>query len=180
MLIFRMWLLPCHCRFCPQRLPIRWLWITVSKLLPKQVTYKTKDCWCSVDAHLQHGPVTVSLSLLAIQAADRLNMDNSEQIASQTTYLQDQKSLMLHWGSLSAWGCYRVAFSFPYKGGWYVSYGQQWANCFTINSLTRPMIVDAPMTLIDRMRLLLCRFLFCLERLAMHWSLITASKSLPN
>jgi len=38
----------------------------------------------------------MSLSLLPIKAANMLIMDNSEQIASQTTYLQQQKSLTLH------------------------------------------------------------------------------------
>jgi hypothetical protein len=37
----------------------------------------------------------MSLPLLPIKAANMLIMNNSEQIASQMTYLQDQKSLPL-------------------------------------------------------------------------------------
>ena len=98
-----MWQLPCRCRFCPERLPIPWLWITASKSLPKQPTYKTKNHWCSVDPHFQQGAATVSLSLFPIKAADTLIMDNSKQIASQITYLHDQKSLTLHWHSFLEW-----------------------------------------------------------------------------
>ena len=101
MLILIMWQLPCRCHFCQYRLPIRWLWITASKSLPKQPTYKTKNRWCSIDAHFQHGAVTMSISPLPIEAADTLIMDNSKQIASQTTYLQDQNSLTLRWRSFS-------------------------------------------------------------------------------
>jgi hypothetical protein len=36
------------------------------------------------------------LSLLPLMAANMLIMDNSEQMASQWTYLQDQKVLTLH------------------------------------------------------------------------------------
>jgi len=45
----------------------------------------------------------MSLSLLPMKAANTLIIDNSKQIASQTTYLQDQKSLTLRWRSFSEW-----------------------------------------------------------------------------
>jgi len=124
--------------------------------------------------------VTVSHPFWPIKAADTLNMDNSVQYASQTTYLHDQKSLTLRWRSFPAWGCYHIAFSFAYKRGRYVSYGQQRAHRLPINSLTNPKVVEAPLSLIFRMMLLLCRCLFCLLRLAIHWLWITVSKSLPN
>jgi len=163
-----MWLLQCRCRFCPWRLPIHWLWITAINSLPKQLTYKTKNRWRSIDAHYQHRAVTVPDSLLPINTADTLIMDNSEQIASQTTYLHNQKSLTLCWRSFQACRCYHVTFSFAYQVGRYVSYGQQQANRFPINSLTRPKIVEAPLTLIFRTSLSPYRCLFCLNRLAIH------------
>jgi len=95
-LIFSLGLLTCQFLLCLKRLAIRRLWITVSISPPKPLTYKTKYCWRSVDSHFQHGAVTVSLSLLPIKAAYTLVMDNSEQIASQLTHLQDRKSFMLH------------------------------------------------------------------------------------
>jgi len=64
----------------------------------------------------------MSLSLWSIKAADTFVMDNGEQIASQLTYLEDQKSLTLCWRSLSECGCYRVALSFAYEGWQYVDY----------------------------------------------------------
>jgi len=94
-----------------------------SEHIATQTTYNLNNHWLSIDAQFQNVAVTVSLQLLPIKAANTLIMDNSEQIASQTTYLQDQKSLMLHWRSFSAWGCYRVTFSFAYKGCRYIDYG---------------------------------------------------------
>ena len=59
---------------------------------PKSVTL----CWHSVDAHFQIGAVTMFLSPLPITAANTLIMDKTMEITSQLTYLQDEKSLMLH------------------------------------------------------------------------------------
>jgi len=84
-----------------------------SKQIASQLTYlQDKNCWRSIDAHFQNVAVTVSLSLLAIKAANTLIMDNSEQIASQLSHLQVQKLLTFRWHSFSEWGCYLVAFSF--------------------------------------------------------------------
>jgi len=83
----------------------------------------TRNRWRSVDAHFQTGDVTMSQSLLLITAAITLIIDNSEQIASQLTYLQDQQLLMLHWHSFSECGCYLLALSFSYKGCRYIDYG---------------------------------------------------------
>jgi hypothetical protein len=55
--------------------------------------------------------------LLTTKATDTLAIDNSEEIDSQLTYLQDQKLLTLHWRSLPECGGYRVALSIAYYGG---------------------------------------------------------------
>ena len=117
---------------------------------------------------------------LAYKSGPYVDYGYCEQIASQMTHLQDQILLTLCWRSFSAWGCYRLAVTFAYTGGQYVRYGQQRANHFPINRLTRPKIIDSPLMLIFRMRLLPCRCLFCLYRVAIHWSWITASKGLRN
>ena len=44
-----------------------------------------------------------------------LIMENSKQIASQLTYLQDQKLLTLCWRLFSECGCDHVNFPFTYK-----------------------------------------------------------------
>jgi len=50
-------------------------------------------------------------------------MYNSEQIAFELTYLQDQKSLTLRWRSFPEWGCYRVALAYIWKDCQYIAYG---------------------------------------------------------
>jgi len=107
-------------------------------------------------------------------------MDNSEQISSQTTNLLDQKSLTLHWRWFSAWGFYRVTFSFAYKGCEYIVYGLQHGNWVRNNLLTRPNIVDTALTLIFSIGLLPCEFLFCLSGLPIRWLWITARKLCPK
>ena len=121
-LIFRTGLLSCYFLFGLERLPILWLWITVSKLLPNWPTLKTKNCWHSINAHYQNVAVTVSHSPLPIKADNMLIMNNSEPIASQLGYLQLQILLTLRWWSHSEWGCYHIAFSFTYQGCQYIGY----------------------------------------------------------
>ena len=133
--------------FCPSRRPIPHLWMFA---INRQLDYprcKTKNHWCSVDAHFQdragsvsllfflwrqpiphswmvatnrhfgyprckaknysrsidahfqNGAVTLSISVLPINAANMLVMNNSDQITFQWLYLQDQTLLMLHWRS---------------------------------------------------------------------------------
>ena len=99
-LIFRMGRWPCCCLFCRLKRPICRLCITATKSPFTDCTYKTKHPWCSVDAHFQNVAVTVSLSILLITAVNTLVMYNSVQITAQLCYLQDQRSLTLHWRSL--------------------------------------------------------------------------------
>jgi len=89
----RQWL--CCCLFCLQMPPIHRLCITATKLPFNYCTYKTRNCWRSVDAHFQNLAVTVSLSLLPIMAANMMIMHNSKQITTKLPYLQDQKLLRL-------------------------------------------------------------------------------------
>ena len=58
----------------------------------------------------------MSLSVLPIQAADKLLIDNRVQIIFQSTQLQDQTSLTLWWLSISQSGCYCVVVYFAYEG----------------------------------------------------------------
>ena len=50
-------------------------------------------------------------------------MDNSEEIAFQLPYVQDQKSLTLRWRSFSEWGSDRIACPFAYKDCQFIGYG---------------------------------------------------------
>jgi len=170
------------CRFlaCQYKLSIRWWRIISSKVFPNQYTCETINCWRLGDAHFQNGSVTVSLSLLPINAADTLVMNNSQQIASQLSYLQDQTLLTLHWRSSLKFCCYCVAHSFAYQGCQSVDYGQPRANCFPIKLLPSAKIVHAPLTLIFRMGLLPGFFHILLAMLTIHWLCITSSKVFPK
>jgi len=112
--------------------------------------------------------------------ANRLIIDNSEQIANQFTYIQNQKLLTLHRCSFPGCGCYHVAGSSAYKGCQWVDYRYLWANCFQIILLTSQKMVDAVLTRIFRMELLPSCFLFRTQRLPIHLLCITVTKSLPN
>ena len=50
-LIFRMGQWSCCSLFCQRRLPVHWLWKAAARSLFNYRTYKTKNRWCSVDAH---------------------------------------------------------------------------------------------------------------------------------
>jgi len=112
------------CRFlwCIYGLPIHWFLTTAFKLPANYLTYITKNCWYSIDAHLQNVALTVLAALLAIKDANTLVMHNSKQITVQLPYLQDVKSLTLHWHSYGECVIDCVAFSFAYRGCQYVAY----------------------------------------------------------
>jgi len=157
-IIFRLGMGPCRVLFCPSRLPICWLWIPASKWHPNGLTHKIKNRWHSVDAHFPNVAVTMSISLVPIQASHTLVMDNSEQIGVQLTYLPQNISLPLRWCSVSECGCYCAEVSVAYKGCQSVEYEWQQANHFPIKLLAYPKIIDAPLMLIVKMELFPCRF----------------------
>jgi len=55
MIIFKMGLVACRFRFCLWRWPMLWLCITMTKSRFNYMTYKTKNCLRSVDAHFATG-----------------------------------------------------------------------------------------------------------------------------
>jgi len=70
----------CMCFFGWYRRPIHWLCLTTTKSLFNYLIYTTKNCWRSVDAHLQDGAGSELLSRLPIMAANCLIMYNNDQI----------------------------------------------------------------------------------------------------
>jgi hypothetical protein len=78
-------------------LPIRLLCITMTKSLANYRTYKTTNCWRSIGSHAKNGAVTVLLSLLSFKAANTSIIHNNGQVTSELPYIQDHKSLTLHW-----------------------------------------------------------------------------------
>jgi len=124
--------------------------------------------------------MTVSLSLLPVKAANTSGMHKSDQITVELRYLQNHRSLMLHWHSFSEWVCDRVALSFANTCCQYIGYAYEWPNHYVITVLTKPQIIDSRLILILGMGRWLCHCLFCLVKLPMHWLCIRATKSLCN
>jgi len=107
-------------------------------------------------------------------------MDNQMNIIFQWIYLQDKTWLTVRLRWVSERGCYRVTDTFIYNGCQSVHFKYYWANHIPIKLLTRPKIIDGPLTVILRIGLSPCRFPLGLDWLSILWLYITASKSLPN
>jgi len=82
--------------------------------------YMTRNCWGTVDGHIQDGAWSVPLLFLTLKAANILFMDVCNQSPLRWTKMQSQKSLMLSWRSFSEWGNDHVAVFFAYKGSQYI------------------------------------------------------------
>jgi len=96
-LIFRMRQGECRCSFGPWRLPISHSWMSATNQNLHHPRCKAQYPWRCVDTHSLNGAVTVLLSLIPMTAANTSVMHNGNQINLQLPYLQDQKSLILHW-----------------------------------------------------------------------------------
>jgi len=97
MLILTMGQWPCCCQFCLWNLPIHQFFLIATVSLFNYHTYRTQNCWRSIDTHSQNWAVMVLLSLLPMKASNTLVMPISNQITIHLPYLQDQKLLMLQW-----------------------------------------------------------------------------------
>ena len=151
----------CCYLFCQWKRPICPLRITTTKSLVNYRTYKTINRWRSIEAHAKNRTVTVLLSLLPIKAANTSVMHKNDQVTCELRYLQDHKSLTLRWRACWEWGGDRIASSFANKSGQFVRYAWQWPSHLWITVIARPQIVDAPLTLMLRMGLWPCWYIFC-------------------
>jgi len=91
--------------------PILWVCIVTTKSLLNSLTYKTKNCWHSVDAHIQNGAGSVWLSLLPRKQANTTFMNGHNRSPLRLPKMQDHISLTLRWRSYSEWCRERVALS---------------------------------------------------------------------
>ena len=98
-LIFKMGQGVCCFCLCPKWMEVPHFRMSASSHHIDYPICKAKTHWHFIDVHFQNGAVTMALSLLALKATDMLFMHNSNQITFQLHYLQDQKSLILHWYS---------------------------------------------------------------------------------
>jgi len=122
-LIFRMGQWPCGLLFCQKRLPVCWLWIAPITSPFNYPTYKTKNCWCSVDTHFQNGAGSMMLLFLDWKAANTSFMNGCNHSPLRLPKMHSQKLLTLHWRSFSGWGCDCMVYSFAQKGCQNVGYG---------------------------------------------------------
>jgi len=93
----------------------------------------------------------MSFIVLPRKAASTLLRDSSNQVTFQLPFLQDIKSLTLHWRSFSGWGREHDGIIFDMEGSQYL--GDEWLQPFAteITHDAQPKIVETPLTLIFRM-----------------------------
>jgi len=99
MLIFRMGLGACRFGLYPWLWPIPHVCISATNRHLDYPRCKAHNCWCSFNKHFQDPAVTVALSLMPMKATNILVMHNSNHMTVELPYLQDRKSLTLHWHS---------------------------------------------------------------------------------
>jgi len=112
----------------------------MAKSLTNYLTYKTKNCWRSVDAQFQNWAGSVSLSPLRMKAACMSFLNLCDQLPCRVTIMSTQTLLMHHWRSLSWSGMERVAIFLAYKGSQYFQYALKWPSLWLITWLTTPKI----------------------------------------
>lgn len=95
-------------------------------------------------------------------------IDSNGHITLWSHILTGQKSLILRWCSFTKWGREHLAFFFAYKGSQYVDYVLQQLNYISITWRTRPIILDALLTLIFRNGQGVCLFPFWLSKYRIH------------
>ena len=129
-LIFRMghyldyeWLQPNVTLFCHGRRPLHRLWIALTRLLSNYRTYKTRNCWRSVDAHFLDGAGSLIRLFLIWKAGNTSFMNGCNQSAVRLPKMHSQESLTLRGSSFSEGGSVGVHYSFAKKGRQYTRYG---------------------------------------------------------
>jgi len=102
---------------CLWRQSILLLYMTTTNSHFTYLTYRTNNCWRSIDAHFQNGAVSLSPALLRINAVIISFLNVCGQLPLRLPTMQDHNSLTRRW--LSFWGWGRECFSllFDYQGG---------------------------------------------------------------
>jgi len=81
------------------RQPILSICIKTAKSLINYLTYKTKNCWRTVDSQFQNQAESISLSLLPIEVACTWLMNVYDQSPCRVTMMRSQTLLTLRWRS---------------------------------------------------------------------------------
>jgi len=114
-LIFRMgqylvyeWLQPTITLFRQGRLPFHRLWIAVTRPLFNYRTYKTKNCWCSIDAHFQDGAGSLIVLFSIWKAANTSFMNGCNQSAPRCTAKNRWRSVEAHFQNGAVIVCFTL------------------------------------------------------------------------
>ena len=127
------------------------LWTHISVWCHDYWIFKTRNCWCSVDAHFHDVVTFVSCTVSVEKAAMNSYIKYCHQATLRLAKMQDQQSLTLHWHSFSGWVMKRVDKVFATEGGQYFMYGCLQLIASRITHDVRTKIVDPPLTLSFRM-----------------------------
>jgi len=110
--------------------------------------WKAKNHWHSIDAHVHEGARSMLPTFFPIKVANTLIIYRNDHIAFELPDLQNQKSLMLCWCSISEWCRERESSSFAYNASQYHIYEWSQPIAMQITNDARTKIVDAPLMLI--------------------------------
>jgi len=108
------------------------------------------------------------LAYLRRQAANTSSIEVRDVAPLWLPLMRDLQCLTPSWLSCSRWGRERVASSFSFKGGQYLSYDYLQPVTTWTTQDARPNIIAAPFTLISRMGQGACLSSFWLERRPVH------------
>jgi hypothetical protein len=112
--------------------------------------FNTINCCPSVNRHFQNGKWSVSVVLLAQNAANTSVLNGFDQSPLRLYEMHSQKLWMLHLRSSSEWGNDCVVCSFAKEGCQYVGCGLQRPHHFSISIIPWLPILDALLMLIFR------------------------------
>ena len=148
--------------FCLSRQSMVLLCARISVRCLDCVIWKTKICWCSIDAHFLVRVTKISCTVMPEKAAMISYMNYCHNTTLRLPRMEDQELLTLHWNPFSGLGRERFTLVFASKGAQYSMYGCLQPDAIYMTRDTKPKIVDIPLTLIFRMGQWPCHFLFCL------------------
>jgi len=132
--------------------PMMSVGITKIKSQINYMTYKTKSCWRSIDAHFQNQAESMSLPVWSIKAGYLSLMNVCNQSPNRWTKIKCQTLLTLRWCSFAEWGRECVVFSLASKCIIYLIYEHLHPIATHRFQDARQKIMDVPLILIFRMR----------------------------
>jgi len=119
------------------------------------------NCWYLVDAHFHDGVTYLSCTVFDEKASITLYMNYCHKATLRLPKMQEQKSFMLHWGSISGWGREYVTSDCVSKGTECLIDGCLQPITTYIAPEARPKIIDTLLTFMFRIEQGACRICLC-------------------